>query len=932
MKLRNWFAAMSLMFVWCVLPGAGVFAEAPVLGSNDPDAGDEAGVTPARALAGLGDPDCVIIGDYINSFSGTYRYRGNVYLIDQLAVLKEIKMQLAFSGTTDLYVCIHQCRTDGSCCQYVPCVVILNAIGDSVPRWYSTGEFENPVLLEPGFDYAIGFAWGSKTIAYGRDNENYPAPFEMGYVLGLVAFNLSLPPDPLVPDCFTPIIFQNGVYSMQLCFEPEVGACCKDCTCTELYESECTGPGSFFYGEKTRCAESECDFGACCRACGECGVCYTPQACAETGGTHCLGADCPDDPQLLCPKITGACCHDTQCTEQCQAECVVGGGVYRGDRTDCTLNVCAGACCVRGGCLTRTRADCEIFAGNYKGDGTSCSTLPPELECGGACCYGFSGLDFCDVYPRRDLCACDPEGFPYNAYRGDGTDCSGPGPCTGTYRKCCLPNGTCINTTDSVCNASWMNGEFNANITCIESNPPCACTTGACCFDDGSCKVLTERGCTSRNGTWIASSPSCTEETCPASFGACCMSCEGCCEVTTESQCLSAGGSWVGAGTGCGFPTQTCPGFGACWVGECCDTRTRDECADLGGTYCGPGGSCGELPCACVPAPPQNAGADPDISCEGGCSTLIASAPGAFIDWYIGSCGGTPVEDPNSVCPSQTTTYYARSRDALTGCESERCADVIITVHSLPPPPEGAAARPPIVCPGGCTTLGVWPDPPMPGPIRESIAWYTLGCGGNLVGVGDYLEVCPSVSTTYYARFRDPSTECWSRECASVEVRVPCSCGIDCDVYVDLRDAAMLQRCFCGAQGCTPADGCAPVDVDCDGDVDLTDWKTLRLVFGGPPDGTARCCRTPDLNRDGRCNATDVAVFRVCLGESSGRNCCRADLDCDGMVDEDDPRILEGCLGFPCAPRCCGDTLGCPHPGSPGFPCAPECCPGSGVD
>ena len=79
--------------------------------------------------------------------------------------------------------------------------------------------------------------------------------------------------------------------------------------------------------------------------------------------------------------------------------------------------------------------------------------------------------------------------------------------------------------------------------------------------------------------------------------------------------------------------------------------------------------------------------------CSGTSFTLSATtSPGATIEWFTGSCGGSPVGSglTLSVSPSTTTTYFARARDTTTGCTSAACASQTVNVTPTPTSPTAA--------------------------------------------------------------------------------------------------------------------------------------------------------------------------------------------------------------------------------------------------
>lgn len=186
---------------------------------------------------------------------------------------------------------------------------------------------------------------------------------------------------------------------------------------------------------------------------------------------------------------------------------------------------------------------------------------------------------------------------------------------------------------------------------------------------------------------------------------------------------------------------------------------------------------CGDSECVSVvvtvealPDAPSNAAADPVSLCGGGSVVLSATVNAdETVDWYTDSCGGTLVGSGASLKINDLTsdiTYFARSRKTVTGCISESCASVTVTVHSLPPVPANAVAEPSVICAGGSSTLSAEVG------TNETIDWFAETCAGTLAGSGASLQVAPSTTTTYYARTRNTTTGCVSTECVSVTITV----------------------------------------------------------------------------------------------------------------------------------------------------------------
>lgn len=69
---------------------------------------------------------------------------------------------------------------------------------------------------------------------------------------------------------------------------------------------------------------------------------------------------------------------------------------------------------------------------------------------------------------------------------------------------CCLPNGSCVVTTQTNCAA--QGGTYRGDRT--NCNTPCV-PTGGCCLPNGSCVVTTQASCTSQGGTYRGNATTC---------------------------------------------------------------------------------------------------------------------------------------------------------------------------------------------------------------------------------------------------------------------------------------------------------------------------------------------------------------------------------------------------------------------------------------
>jgi len=163
---------------------------------------------------------------------------------------------------------------------------------------------------------------------------------------------------------------------------------------------------------------------------------------------------------------------------------------------------------------------------------------------------------------------------------------------------------------------------------------------------------------------------------------------------------------------------------------------------------------------------PNSATATPDALCEGLTVTLSAEGGGGgILKWYDGDCGGTIVATGNDqvVTPTVGThQYYARYQNGE--CLSNCVTTTIVIVYEEPVAPTGATADDYSICVGETTTIHAangsgW-----------ILQWYADQCGGTPIGNGFSLNVSPTVTTTYYARWETPV--CDPSACVSVTVTV----------------------------------------------------------------------------------------------------------------------------------------------------------------
>jgi len=111
-----------------------------------------------------------------------------------------------------------------------------------------------------------------------------------------------------------------------------------------------------------------------------------------------------------------------------------------------------------------------------------------------------------------------------------------------------------------------------------------------------------------------------------------------------------------------------------------------------------------------LPSASTGIASNPSTICQGSSSTISVSNPGTNLttDWFTGSCGGTQVGtsvNSLSVSPSATTTYYARTRNTLTGCVAASCGNISVAVN--PAPAITAQPASGSICSGQSTNLTV---------------------------------------------------------------------------------------------------------------------------------------------------------------------------------------------------------------------------------
>jgi len=920
----------------------------------DPEANSQKSaimITDAGEVAAQ-NASCEVIGGFDDLHAGQNRYRGNAFRMEYDAVLVEIRMELRFDGEVDLYFSVHRAPSDEGV-PYERALADCVALDASDDERYESCTLPTTFLLEAESDYLIGVAWGqtnnpaSRNVTYGRDQQTYPLPFLQGQVLGLVAVNTA----PPIDDTLELAVFNGGAYSMELCFEPVPGACCVPpdpdvgypggCD-PERLPADCVDPGGWFHGQRTVCDPNLCDFGACCEPCEECLDDYAREACEAEGWTW-AGANvpCPASPGDLCPEITGACCNGANCSEVCDDDCDALGGDYLGDGTTCEPNFCAGACCVYGtGCGDTTREICGSASGDFKGEGTTCDALPPELECGGACCALLFLDPICLRDLRRDQCV---EGGDVDdpVYMGDATqcwdedidDCTAPS----TRGACCLPDGSCLITSQDFCQGSG-DGAFVQDGTCDQVtctacctdtgecymsatgqcpapdtviDPPCVpnrciIPIGACCFNDENTDCVDgERRdtCEQAGGRFQEGNTDC-ENDCPDSFGACCRPNGTCTDRVTESECEDTlngkyydGTACDSAGVDCPAPDACCPALGACCLDDgTCFVKLSDECegpAGLGGSFAGAGVECGRDTC-------------PTGACCVGSDCIVPELTRAACDARLGGYRGD-----GTVC-SDDTIKCGDIEGAC--CMPDEDCESLVHQDCFDHPDGGEYQGEGVPCGGDVCTLGACCPPDFPdGDCVDDVLPLECDADGG--------ESYPGVACL--ERPCDPTGACCNGGDCTIEKEVDCiiagglyqgddteclpglcTLGACCHLDGTCEDGVLASACTDPAdfypnrdcsQECYPRGACCK-------ELECLEGQTRQLCenAGGTYDGdgtvcreelcvAVACCMPPDdecvdgaLTRQ-ECEMNDGVYLpgATCVGADCTRGaCCRADGTC----------------------------------------------------
>ena len=259
-----------------------------------------------------------------------------------------------------------------------------------------------------------------------------------------------------------------------------------------------------------------------------------------------------------------------------------------------------------------------------------------------------------------------------------------------------------------------------------------------------------------------------------------------------------------------------CAGFGACCLEDpaACESLDETNCTGQGGTWQGEGVGCSPNPCpgACCAA---------DQSCTGDVLEATCEDPGyAFFQGQ--SCGQVTCPEPigaccdfsTETCLPDLTEALCTAGDGVYQGHDTICAEVDCTMAT-----------------GACCL--------DPGCLEVDATFCAIDLGGAYAGDE---TTCPEA--------------CDSGACCLGGLCVPAQSEANC--------ASALGQWQGPLSECVPNPCCAgPVDLDCDGDVDLADFVVFVGCLAGPDTAPLPDCSEADLDGDQDVDLADYQVFAI---------------------------------------------------------------------
>lgn len=475
---------------------------------------------------GLRASTCCPMGGFVNVFSFTRFFLGNVFSTMTNEKLTEFTMELNFTTASPITLTFVVYRFNRTTSLYEPQLIVNRSVTGTGRKFYSSGLININLTPDvggmgqtiPSF-YAIGVGWnGTTSILWGRDNNpnGYPMTGCLNTIEGSWGFNSAPPPPGSTTSLPIATLFDDGVVSMQICIEDPPGACCL--------------PGN------------------------TCALTLDAAACISQGGTFtAAGVQCND---ITCPLPQARCCVGDSCSFVNEFICEAQMGDFQPGQDCLSPFPCGdprGACCLyEGGCADDlTQIQCAAMDGIFKGDWSVCAAVEQTCEGQGACCRPAVGCD--DGTPANPMtgtrCAVEQ-----GTFKGVGSRCADgpadPDPCdVTTTGACCMYDGTCIpDIPQFECVVDleggtpgvWFEEQTCGQANCKEMG---ACCDGLICEDTDSngcplCDVESNGICEVPSGLiWYKGAP-CQFQPCQSAgqVGACCVL--GDCIIASEFTCI----------------------------------------------------------------------------------------------------------------------------------------------------------------------------------------------------------------------------------------------------------------------------------------------------------------------------------------------------------------------------------------------------------
>jgi len=167
------------------------------------------------------------------------------------------------------------------------------------------------------------------------------------------------------------------------------------------------------------------------------------------------------------------------------------------------------------------------------------------------------------------------------------------------------PNGTTISSHLEIqsYNPEWVSIDVRGSNFVIDGTIDHRCIEKpaqrqACCLPDDTCIDTTEEDCKAIGGDPQGTGTNCATTICSQLTEACCFPDDSCQDLPSD-ECLRQGGDPQGIGTDCATTICSQPTEACCLLdGSCIDTNIN-ECFSIGGVPQGPGTDCATVDCGC---------------------------------------------------------------------------------------------------------------------------------------------------------------------------------------------------------------------------------------------------------------------------------------------------------------------------------------------